>query len=229
MKPLVSFCQSSIGKKWIVALTGAALVLFVIGHLLGNLQIFLGPEAINSYAAKLKDLGALIWVIRAVLLLIVLVHIFTTVRLALQNAAARPQKYAVKKSVQATIAAKAMLPSGLILITFIIYHLLHFTALQIDSTWATWHDAAGRHDVYRMMVAGFSSPLASAFYILAMFLLCLHLSHGIQSFLQTLGIRTRGVAPLLSKLSVALGVLIFLGYISIPLAVLTGFVSYPAH
>lgn len=225
MKPLLAFYQSSIGKKWIVALTGAALVLFVIGHLIGNLQIFLGPEAINSYAAKLKELGDFLWVIRGGLLAVVLLHIFTTVRLALQNSAARPQKYAVKKSVQASIAAKAMLPSGLILITFIIYHVLHFTALKTHPEWATWHDALGRHDVYRMMIAGFSSPLVSAFYILAMFLLCLHLSHGIQSFLQTLGLRTRGIASCLSKASVALGVLIFLGYISIPLAVLTGIVK----
>ncbi len=229
MKPLVAFYQSSIGKKWIVALTGLVLVLFVIGHMLGNLQIFLGQETLNVYAEKLQSLGDLLWIIRGFLLVVILVHIFTTVRLAIQSAAARPQKYAVKKNIAASTAAKTMLLSGLVLLAFIIFHILHFTAQTIDPAWKTWHDAAGRHDVYNMMIAGFQSPLVSGFYILAVFLLCLHMSHGIQSFLQTLGGRTRGFAPAISKASVVIAWLTFLGYASIPTAVLLGFLTLKGH
>jgi succinate dehydrogenase / fumarate reductase cytochrome b subunit len=230
MKPLVAFFQSSIGKKWIVALTGVVLVLFVIGHMLGNLQIFLGQETINVYAEKLQSLGDLLWVIRIFLLVVIVLHIFTTVRLAIQSAAARgPQKYAVKKNVGATTAAKTMLLSGLVLISFIIFHILHFTAQTVQPEWKTWVDEAGRHDVYSMMIAGFQSPLVSGFYILAVFLLCLHMSHGIQSFLQTLGGRTRGFAPAMSKASVVIAWLTFLGYASIPVAVLLGVLTLKAH
>lgn len=229
MKPLVAFCQSSIGKKWIVALTGLVLLLFVIGHMLGNLQIFLGQETINVYAERLQSLGDLLWVIRVFLLLAVVTHIVTTIRLAIQNAAARPKRYAVKKNIAATTAAKTMLLSGLVLIAFIIFHLLHYTAQTIHPEWKTWHDAAGRHDVYNMMIAGFGNPLVSGFYILAVFLLCLHMSHGIQSFLQTLGGRTRGFAPAMTKAGVVIAWLTFLGYASIPTAVLLGLLSLKGH
>ena len=229
MKPLVAFYQSSIGKKWIVALTGVVLVLFVIGHMLGNLQIFLGQEVINVYAEKLQSLGDLLWVIRGFLIVVIVTHIVTTVRLAIESAAARPQKYAVKKNIAATTAAKTMLMSGLILISFIIYHILQFTAQTTDPEWRNWHDAAGRHDVYSMMIAAFQSPLVSGFYILSVFLLCLHMSHGIQSFLQTLGGRTRGFAPAMSKASVVIAWLTFLGYASIPAAVLLGFLTLKGH
>ncbi len=229
MKALISFYQSSIGKKWIVALTGVVLVLFVTGHMLGNLQVFLGAEAINIYAEKLQNLGELLWVVRAVLLATILLHITTTVLLAIQSAKARPQKYAVTRRVQATIAARTMLLSGLVLISFIIFHILHFTAQTVDPQWRQWHDAAGRHDVHDMIVAGFQSPLVAGFYILAVFLLCLHMSHGIQSFLQTLGVRTRALAAPVAKLSPLFAWAVFLGYASIPLAVQFGFLKLLHH
>ncbi len=229
MKALISFYQSSIGKKWIVALTGLVLVLFVTGHMLGNLQVFLGPDALNIYAEKLQSLGELLWVVRGVLLVTILLHIITTVRLAIQNAKARPQKYAVTRRVQATTAARTMLLSGLVLISFIVFHILHFTAQTIDPQWRQWKDAAGRHDVYDMMIAGFQSPLVAGFYILAVFLLCLHMSHGIQSFLQTLGVRTRALTEPISKLSAVFAWAVFLGYASIPLAVQFGFLKLLHH
>lgn len=229
MKALIAFYQSSIGKKWIVALTGLVLVLFVIGHMLGNLQIFLGQETLNVYAEKLQSLGDLLWVIRAFLLGAVLLHIFTTIRLAIQNAMARPEKYEVKKRVASTAAARTMLMSGLILIAFIIFHILHYTAMAFDPAWKTWVDEAGRHDVYRMMIVGFQNPLVSGFYILSVFLLCLHMSHGIQSFLQTLGARTRGFAAGMSKASVAISWLVFAGYAAIPVAVLLGLLTVKSH
>src|SRR5712691_2021276 len=176
----------------IVAVTGVILILFVIGHLLGNLQIFLGPGWINSYAEHLRDLGPFLWVIRAFLLVIVLVHIYYTVRLAIENRRARPQGYQRRDVVKATLASRTMVMSGLILLAFIIYHLLHFSFRTTDPRFATLpHDPLVRYDVYAMMVLGFSSPLVSAFYILAMFLLCLHLSHGSSSFFQSLGLNNK--------------------------------------
>ncbi len=220
MKALISFYQSSIGKKWIVALTGLILVAFVTGHMLGNLQLFIGQEAINHYAEMLQSLGDILWVIRGVLLLTIVVHIATTVLLAIQNAGARPQKYAVKKETKATIAAKTMLLSGLTLIAFIVFHLLHFTAQTIHPEWKTWEDSAHRHDVYSMVIVGFQNPLVSGFYLLGVFLLCLHMSHGIQSFLQTMGGRTRKLAEPISAYCPFIAWAIFAGYAAIPLACL---------
>jgi succinate dehydrogenase / fumarate reductase cytochrome b subunit len=200
---------------------------FVVGHLIGNLQIFLGQEPLNVYAEKLQSLGELLWVIRGGLLLVIVAHIVTTVLLAVQNSAARPQKYAVKKSVRSSAASKTMLLSGLTVLAFIIFHLAHFTAKSIHPEWKNLHDAAGRHDVYSMVILGFQNPLVSGFYIIAICLLCLHMTHGIQSFLQTLGGRTKKLADGLSKASPAISWAIFAGYASIPTAVLLGILKLP--
>jgi len=218
VKALISFYQSSIGKKWIVALTGLVLVGFVAGHLVGNLQIFIGQEMLNKYAEFLQGLGDLLWVIRGVLFACIGLHIVTTALLTIQNAAARPQKYAVKKDVAATVAAKTMIISGTIVIAFLVFHLLHFTAQSIHPEWKGWHDAEGRHDVYSLVIAGFRDPLATGFYLVGIFLLCMHLSHGIQSFIQTLGGRTRKLAEPISTISPFVAWLLFLGYASIPVA-----------
>ena len=172
----------------IVAVTGVILILFVMGHLLGNLQIFLGPDGINSYAEHLRALGPFLWIIRAVLLIVVLAHIYHTIRLAIENRRARPQNYRRKEIVKASFASRHMVMSGVILFAFIIYHLLQFTFRTTDPRFATLPtDPLGHYDVYSMMVLGFSSPLVSGFYIFAMFPFCLHLSHGSSSFFQTLG------------------------------------------
>jgi len=219
VKALISFYQSSIGKKWIVALTGLVLVGFVTGHMIGNLQIFLGQEPLNKYAAFLQGLGELLWIIRGVMAASIGIHIVTTVLLSIQNSAATPQKYAVTRSQSASIAAKTMIWSGLIVVSFLVFHLLHFTAQAIHPEWQGWHDAEGRHDVFSLVIVGFRDyPLVSAFYLLGLFLLCMHLSHGIQSFIQTLGVRTRKIAEPLSTASPYLAGLIFLGYASIPVA-----------
>jgi succinate dehydrogenase / fumarate reductase cytochrome b subunit len=220
VKAIISFYQSSIGKKWIVALTGLVLVAFVTGHMIGNLQLFLGHEALNKYAAFLQGLGELLWVIRGVMLACIGVHIITTALLWIQNNAATPQKYAVNNPQAATIAAKTMIISGLIVVCFLVFHLLHFTALQIHPEWKTWEDPEGRHDVYSMVIAGFRDPLTSGFYLLGLFLLCMHLSHGIQSFIQTLGLRSRKIAQPLTVASPYIAGLIFLGYASIPVGCL---------
>jgi len=229
VKAIISFYQSSIGKKWIVALTGLVLVGFVTGHMIGNLQIFLGQEPLNKYAAFLQGLGELLWVIRGVMLACLGIHIVTTVLLSIQNAAATPQKYAVTKSQSASIAAKTMVVSGTIVLSFLIFHLLHFTVLAIHPEWKGWEDELGRHDVYSLVIVGFRNPLATGFYLLGLFLLCMHLSHGIQSFIQTLGVRTRKIAEPLSFASPYIAGLIFLGYASIPVASILHIINPIGH
>ena len=222
MNPISSYLSSSIGRKWIVALTGLGLFGFVVGHLIGNLQVFLGPEPLNRYALFLQSLGELLWVIRLGLLAMVVAHIVFTIKLRMENRAARPVGYAVTNRRAATFPARMMTLSGLMVLCFIIFHLLHFTAQKIDPSFAHMTDAMGRHDVYRMMITGFKNPWASGFYIVAVGLLAMHLNHGIGSLFQTLGLNSAKLRPLWEKGGVAFSWLIFLGYASIPVAVLTG-------
>ena len=204
--------SSPIGRKWIVALTGIILILFVIAHLLGNLSI----------------LGALLWVARIGLLLAVFLHIWFTISLWRENLAARPQKYAVKNDLQTTVYARLMRLSGLVVLAFVLFHLAEFTWQAFTPEYKTWVDAQGRHDVYRMVIAGFSSPFVTCFYLLAIGLLAMHLSHGIASLFQTLGITTAKMRPLFEKGGRAIAWIIFAGYVSIPLAVFFGILRYPA-
>ena len=225
MNAIISFFSSSIGRKWTVAVTGLLLFGFVVGHLAGNLQIFLGPESINRYGAFLQGLGELLWAIRLGLLFMFVVHIVATVQLRIENRAARPVRYAVTKRVRSTLAARWMLLSGVTVLCFVVFHLLHFTTHNIDGSFATLHDGQGRHDVYRMMILGFSNKAVVAFYIVGVGLLSLHLKHGFQSLFQTLGLSSAKLAAGWNKTGQTLSWLIFLGYASIPVAVLTGVVK----
>lgn len=228
MNQISSFYRSSIGKKIIVAVTGLVLLGFVVGHLLGNLQIFLGPDWINSYAEHLRNLGPLLWIIRAFLLVCVVLHIWFTIGLAIDNRRARPVAYAEKDYVKASFASRYMWLSGLVVLAFIIYHLAHFTFVVADPRLAALKpDPLNRHDVYSMMVYGFRNVIVSAFYILAMFLLMLHLTHGASSFLQSLGLNDKKLTPRLAWWGRLFAWLIFAGYTSIPVAVLLGLVQAP--
>lgn len=214
----------------IVAVTGVILILFIIGHLLGNLLIFLGPEWINGYSEHLHSLGPILWAIRVFLIIVVVAHIYYTIRLATENRAARRTRYQRREFVKATLASRTMVMSGLILLAFIVYHLLHFTARVTDPRFlALPMDPLGHYDVYSMMVLGFSSPLISGFYILAMFLLCLHLSHGSSSFFQSLGLNNKKLTPRLAVLGRVFAWCLFVGYSSIPASVLLGWVKLHAH
>lgn len=213
-----------------MALSGAALFLFVIGHLLGNLQIFLGPEKLNAYGSFLQSNVEFIWAARIGLLLMVGLHIWAAIRLSIENKAARPVPYTDTKVVAASYASRTMLMSGQIIFCFIIYHLLHFTVQVPGINFAgrdfrTLHDLQQRHDVYQMMVLGFRQPLVTLFYLVGMALLALHLSHGVSSMFQSLGWKKKSYGPLLDQGARVIAVLIFLGYSSIPLAVLTGFLK----
>ena len=189
LKPIFG---SSLGKKYIMAISGCLLFLFVIAHLLGNLQIFLGPDVINRYGHFLQSNPELIWPARIGLLLMVVLHIWAAVKLTLENRAARPIAYAQYEVVVATYASRTMFMSGLIIFAFVVYHLLHFTVQvrQINLTgqnFIGFQDPQQRHDIFKMMVVGFSNIWVSGFYLLGMALLCLHLSHGVSSMFQSLG------------------------------------------
>jgi succinate dehydrogenase / fumarate reductase cytochrome b subunit len=228
MNDFVRCYRSSIGKKWIVALTGLVLVAYVLGHLAGNLQIFLPDKGrINAYGAFLHSLGPMLWAIRVFLLACLVIHIVTTIQLAIENRRARPRPYEGAHYRKASWAGRSMVMSGLIVLCFIIFHILHFTADVIRPDFAnlkqTLPNGAERHDVYRMVVEGFQQPAASCFYIVGMILLCMHLSHGFGSFVQTLGLNSTKLAPWLINGGRVLAVIICLGYIAIPIAVMTGF------
>lgn len=219
---VLTFAKSSIGKKWIVAATGLAMFLFVIGHLAGNLQFFIGPDALNNYGQILHTWPELLWIVRIVLITCLVLHVVFTMIVVMENRRARPQKYEKSASVQARASTRFMAVSGVLLLGFIIFHLAHFTVQSVTPDFAGFHDEKGRHDVYRMVVVGFSSWAASIFYMVAMGLLCSHLSHGAWSWLQTIGLRTKKVAEPSTNGARILAVVLALGYISIPLAVLAG-------
>src|SRR5579872_1154844 len=182
------FC-SSLGKKYLMAATGFVMVFFVLGHLAGNLQIFLGPEAINRYGNLLQTNTEILWPVRIFLLVCIVIHIWAGSRLTIENRAARPAAYTTWEPTVANYASRTMFMSGLIVLAFIIYHLLHFTVMvqavnltgkDFDARPA-FFDSEGRHDIYKMMIIGFRQPLVALFYAIGVGLLCLHLSHGISA------------------------------------------------
>lgn len=226
--PLFGWLFSSIGKKTIVAVTGTLLVLFLCGHLLGNFTLYFGQNAINTYAEKLHSLGALLWVIRFVLLGIFGAHIFFTVLLVLENRAANGAKYVHRNSVPSTIFVKTMKYTGLLVLAFVIFHLAHFTLGWIQPEAYQLVDPEGRKDVYSIVILGFQNVPISLFYIFSLVLLTFHLSHGIGSLFQTLGIANKKLRPCFERGGLLIAWLLCLGYISIPLSVLLGFVKLPA-
>ncbi len=228
LKSLYDFIfGSSIGKKIIVAVTGILLVLFLIGHMLGNLQIFLPPDWINDYAYKLQSFP-LLWLIRLGLLAIIALHIYTTILLVKENRMARPDLYDDKKSTRSTFASRTMAISGMLVVAFVVFHILHFTTKSLypyaNKTTIEKADYPVQ-DVYAMMVEGFSKPLVSIIYIFSVGLISLHVSHGSRSVFQTMGLNSSKFDPLISWGSRGVALLLFLGFASVPFAVLTGVVT----
>jgi succinate dehydrogenase / fumarate reductase cytochrome b subunit len=213
-----SFCRSLVGKKVIMAVTGVILFLFVVGHLLGNLQIFAGPERLNAYAAFLKRTGEVLWVARAVLLVALVLHIVAAVQVSVASKRARPIPYAVKKNVETGYAARTMLWSGPLIFVYVVYHLAMFTFLATGPGYSPT-------DVYRNEVLAFRVPAISAVYVLAIVFLGMHLYHGAWSMLHTLGASNPRYRVLRRKVAPAVAIAITAGYIAIPVAVLTGFIS----
>ncbi len=215
------------GRKSVMAVTGLLLFGFVIIHMIGNLQLFLGQDALNDYAKHLVEMPLLLWPARVVLLAILVTHIFVSMSLAKENRVARPVRYTQGATIQASYASRTMVMSGIIIFLFIVYHLLHFTFGKIQPQFYDQLDAEGRKDVYGMIVYGFQNIYVSGAYVTAMAVLCFHLSHGLQSLFQSLGLRSNALAPLLKKMAVGLSLFIFIGNTSIPLSILLGFVRMP--
>lgn len=219
-----AYWNSSIGKKLVVAVTGLAMVLFLAGHLTGNLLIYAGKEAFDEYAKFLHEAGhgALIWVARVGLLVVVLLHVWATILLTRENKAAR-KEYEYKATIQATKSSRIMIWSGLTVLAFIVFHILHFTVRSSGRL-----AEIARESPYEMVIAGFSGGflqfLVVVFYVIAMTLLCSHLSHGVASMFQTLGLRSKKSSDLIQKVSLGYAAVIWVGFVSIPVSILLGFV-----
>lgn len=231
--PFVSAAlNSSVGAKVLVALTGLSLVGFLVFHLIGNLKVFSGPDAINAYAHFLKhDLGALIWIARAGLLGLFVLHLALAIRLKARARAARPVAYAYPNTVQATPESRTMLMTGLVILLFVLFHLAHYTFAWIHGAelsdgkvvnYLDLKDAKGRHDVYSMLVAGFTTPWLCVFYIVTQLLLFVHLRHGIQSAFQTLGLKNKRFRAAIGFLGLAAAGAILIGNLFIVCGVWAG-------
>lgn len=230
MSRIATALRSSVGAKSIMAVTGLGLVGFVIAHMLGNLQVFAGPEKLNAYAAQLQDLGPLLWVARLGLLAMFALHVASAARLVRLNKDARPTEYVyAQKWSTSTFASRTMWMTGLITLAFVVYHLLHFTfgVIQADNVGLEYTLQDGRvvHDVFAMVVKGFQNPLVAVSYVVANVLLAIHISHGASSAFHTLGLTNPRLAFLRKGFGPGLAAVIALGNVAMPLAVLFGAVT----
>jgi len=216
--------SDSIGRKAVVAVTGLCMVLFVVVHLLGNSTIFVGPDGINAYAEKLHGLGPFVWAFRLVMLCLLLLHAIFAILLTLENRAANPEKYAVKKMLKANFASETMIWTGLLLLAFLVYHLLQFT-VRITPDIVLGNDAKNRVDVFTMVFTSFRITPIALVYVAAMVTLFLHLSHGIQSIFQTIGLNNDKTMPQFSALGKVLSAIFLVGYSAIPVLILAGILA----
>ena len=213
--------SDSIGRKVLMAVTGILMILFVIGHLLGNLTIFAGANGINAYAEKLHHLVPLVWGTRVVMAASVLIHLFLAVQVTVENAQAKPDKYAVARSLRATFAGKTMIWTGVVIGAFVVYHLLQFT-LRVTPDIVQGTDALQRFDVFTMVVTSLEKAAIGGLYLFAMISLFFHLTHGIQSAFQTLGISNAFLLPRYGVAGKLLSAVFLVGFGSIPVVILFG-------
>jgi succinate dehydrogenase / fumarate reductase cytochrome b subunit len=213
-----SFYRSTVGKKIVMALTGLVGVGFVTGHMVGNLLVFKGPEAINAYAEFLKSNMGLLWTLRLVLLGAVGLHVHAAWSLTMLARTARPSGYDRQVLQASTWSARSLRIGGVILLLFLVFHLLHFTVGSV-------HPAFSPTDVYGNVMIGLSVPAVAAFYLLAMGSLALHLHHGIWSLFQTMGWNHPHINPLRRRLALLAAIVIATGFAAVPLAVAFGLVG----
>jgi len=237
---IFGYLKSSILSKMVMAVTGVMLVLYIVIHTVGNLLIYLGPDAINSYSQFLHSLGPLLWVIRAGLILAAVLHVWTSIALKLDNLDAKPDKYAVKRYVKAKLTSRTMLWTGIAILLFVVYHVSHLTLgvtnpehiskeIYMPHGFSMMANQMPLHlertNVYNMVILGFQNPIISIGYIIAVVIVGLHLNHAIQSMFQTLGLNHPSYFPRIQKCSVSLSVLIVLCLVSIPITILLGIVG----
>lgn len=221
--------NSLIISKMLVAITGLMMVGFILGHTAANTLVFLGPDLgrdlLNAYAAGLKQTPLLLWGARITLIAAVLIHIVLTIKLTMLNKAAKPINYKVKNTKRANFASQGMTLFGLVILFFLVYHLLHYTLGVTNPEFMNMLDDQGRHDVYAMVVEGFSHPLISLFYVLGVVSLGFHLKHGIQSMVHTLGFNGTKLSQTTNKISNLLSIVITLLLAFIPISILLGLVK----
>ena len=216
--------KSIVGRKILMAISGQGMVLFAIVHMLGNSSIFAGPNGINAYAEHLHSLGPLVWIFRLVMLTFLVVHVFYGVQLTLENQAANPDNYAVKNKLKANFFSETMIWTGLVILAFLVYHLLQFT-IRVTPDVVLGIDAAGRFDVFTMMVTSFRHGLIAVIYVFAMFALFSHLFHGVQSFFQTMGWNTDRTQGGINKLGKTVAFVLLAGYVAIPVSIIAGILN----
>ncbi len=210
---VLRFWNTTIGKKAVMAVSGIILAGFVLAHLIGNLQIFLGPDQFNGYARTLRHLPELIWPARVILLIMVLLHIWSSLQLAVVKSEARPVGYSKHTSTGSTYASRTMYLSGPVIAAFVVYHLMQFTFGVGGTPYQPF-------DAYGNVIQGFRVPAVSIFYIIAMALLCLHLRHGLWSLFQSLGFSHPRHTPRIKRAALLIALFIFFGFASIPVAVM---------
>jgi succinate dehydrogenase / fumarate reductase, cytochrome b subunit len=213
----LQFYRSTIGKKVIMAITGLVMIAFVIGHMLGNLQVFDGPARINAYSALLHGTGELLWLVRAILVAAVILHIDAALSLTRTAHAARPIGYAERNPQVSTVASRTMRWGGVLLAAFIVFHILHLTT-------GTVHPAFAAGDVYGNVVSGFRVWPVAVFYIVAMVALGLHLYHGTWSSVRTLGVTRPTANPLHRRVALVVALVVAVGFALVPVAVMAGWV-----
>ncbi len=224
MYRLIHLFHTSIGSKLVVAVTGALLLGFLLGHAAGNLLILKGAESLNAYAHWLQG-HPLLWGFRLAMLALFGLHITATVRLAHQNLAARPIRYRRIARLGARLPGRFMLLSGALLLLFLVLHLLHLTVGAVGPDFSRLVDEAGQADVYARVVVSFSDPLIAGLYLFAMAMLAFHLVHAVESLFQTLGYNHESYQAMIRFLAWALTAIIVAGFAAVPLLVLTGVIG----
>ena len=221
---LLRAIKTTVGLKVLMGLTGALMMTWVTVHMLGNLQIFFSYSGINHYGQLLRTLPEALWAERFVMLGIVIVHFYSALELSARNRAARPIDYTEIQFIGASFASKTMLVSGLVVGSFIIFHLLHFTGAVFNPEYNTFHDPTTPewHDVHRMVVSAFQQWPIALTYLVGVLLAAIHLSHGAQSWFQSLGCSNEAWSPLQERFAWAISAVLFLGFASVPLAVWSG-------
>jgi succinate dehydrogenase / fumarate reductase cytochrome b subunit len=224
MNRLSRLAFSSVGSKYVMALTGLGLMIFVIAHMSGNLLIYFGKDALNAYAHGLMEHPVLLWSARTGLLAIFLIHLVFALRTWQENESARPIHYVHENTIQASWASRHMMLTGVVILLFVLYHLLHFTFGIFDPEHFKYVLEPKEGDVAGMVIAGFQQPLISASYILAQIFLGLHLWHGGSSWLQHLGLNGRGYDAVVNHVGAVVALSVVVGNCSIPLVILMGWI-----
>jgi succinate dehydrogenase / fumarate reductase cytochrome b subunit len=218
--------RSTVGKKIIMGVTGLIWVGFLILHVAGNLQAFVGREKLNAYSALLHGPAAeLLWLARAILIVALVLHVLMAWQLARLAGAARPDDYRTRTPQVSTVASRTMRWGGLLVLAFIVFHILHFTTRDVDpGGWAHATDGAGRYDIYGNIIASFRIWWVTAIYLFAMVLIGLHLWHGVWSSARSLGIARPSLNPLRRRIAPVLALALWLGFSIVPVAVAAGWI-----